>query len=748
MKFDKQVKYAIVLTVVFTIVLAVLGMINQWKSCFTDLDRFLDHKMRYIDNTILSQLDSEKDYSGEEIYEIISSGFRDNPFLNANETEVLVYDTNNDVLSGNISNDGLNAILKYNIFHHFPYITDTEKYYCVYEYNNYKVILNTSWETSHATASATIDAVEKLFVALFVVLSIFFLYILFFHKKIDTPKMVRLIKRIGLLLIILFEIYIFVLNYAVSLINDYYDLEAVIEEIGTESYDISLMSDEEVAYEYSLINKEDELLTDYLNSKNYDDPRTLLLCVRIYPLLQDEYDFDGNINNIIYKSNIWDTSVPIRDRIEIEYNEAHFINTIVSHILQYVMFIMLYVILMGLAPKDMDKAEKLYKNTAIAKLNQIVFLKTISESLVTVVAMSILFGIVTDHYSDSLATIITNLTVALAGVVSLLVVVILPKLIRKLGNLRRILIMSFVICIIGSILCLMTGEVWYFIFGYIIISFSEGVSENIQTFYPLLTEKDPKDGISGVSTVRNVSRIATLLGMVAGGVLVSFFSSKVIYFISLLILIACLFLSLRIPRDENTKTDIKDVDIKRVFYSKQLTAIFILVIVPLGFINYCFKIFLPLNIVELGLSTTLVSFLLFFRQACVYFFKNDNKSKAFWKKSSDRNYVVAGLSVTALIFIGFYFVKNVYVMFLLTLFLAFVQSGMSSKVRNLVYEANEADDNRVFENTFIYSEGNRIGKSVAPVISSINICLLSIVMAIGAGLYWIYTGKTTKKDKK
>jgi len=337
-----------------------------------------------------------------------------------------------------------------------------------------------------------------------------------------------------------------------------------------------------------------------------------------------------------------------------------------------------------------------------------------------------------------------------AGVMITTIISILSSNINKIfRNVKTYFLFTFIFGLIGIGAFALVDDFAYNIIAYFMVCLADGLSGMLIYFYIAGCEdKQRKDNF--LIKCRSTLNVGQSIGIIVGGVFGSIFKYRTVLLIATVIIFISAILLIITKSDDYGITTIapspNKKDFKQYLNKKQSFLFLLLIIVPLAFYDVYLDYKFPIDIINLGLTTAVISFVsMSGRLISAYTSKLTYPTLKRKVGLTNMPYIYL-LGCTVLMFI-YQLDSSIIMIIVVTAFMGLLDSFGTLSYRERFIEIGDKENITEQDSNVIVKVGDKLGTSIGPSLITIfsNAIILPITMI---GSFVVYILLNMKKGNK
>ncbi|GEM_PF-4757430 len=466
---------------------------------------------------------------------------------------------------------------------------------------------------------------------------------------------------------------------------------------------------------------------------------------------QDNIDgfltYNGNIETIVLNDNYNEELDNLEGCLDVTINENSQTNKRLEFILSSILFLVLAIIVY-------DKlSERIQKNNtdkeSLCELdNRIITIELINiigNCLTWSLMLPRLMEVSRLSYGSNAGSYVAS--IYSAGIVLTTVISILSSSINKLvRNVRTYFIMTFTIGLSGIVLFALFDNFVYNFLAYLLVCVFDGLGSMLSYFYVAgCDDKSRKETFLVKS--RSTLNVGQSIGIIVGGVFGSIFRYRTVLLIASFIITISYVMLIMIRKTEFNMVSLSEKktdrnSIKGFFNKKESFLFLLLIIAPLAFYDVYLDYKFPIDIMNLGLTTAVISFVsMSGRLISAYSAK---LTYSYLKKKAGLiNMPYIYMIGCVILMLVYQLNSSIIMIILVTAVMGILDSFGTLSYRERFLEISKDESIQEDNANVIVKVGDRFGTSVGPSLISLfnNAVVLPITMAISFVLYKVLTKK-------
>jgi len=475
--------------------------------------------------------------------------------------------------------------------------------------------------------------------------------------------------------------------------------------------------------------------------------------------IEDRYQFaldninkyindNGNILNIELNDNYHDDLDELDGCLTVTVNEKIQKNKRLEFMLSAILFLVLAIILYDkLSERLMADYED--NDEHLTKLdNQIITLELINitgNCLTWSLMLPRLMEVAKLNFGNTPTNYVAS--IYSAGVIITTIVSVLSSNINKVfNNIKKYFFFTFIFDLIGIVCFALINDFAYNFIAYFAVCVADGLSGMLIFFYVAgCDNKERKESLLVKS--RSTLSIGQSIGIIVGGVFGSIFRYRTVLLIASFIIFVSLILLVITNNSEYSLPVVKvnkvnKQNIKDYLNKKESFLFLLLIIVPLAYYDVYLDYKFPIDIINLGLTTAVISFVSMSGRLVSAYTSKLTYSRLN-KKVGLANMVFIYLIGCVILMLGYQLYSSIIMIIIVTIAMGILDSFGTLSYRQRFIEISSQENIEEDDGNVIVKVGDKLGTSVGPSLISLcnNAIVLPITMIISFVVYKVLSKK-------
>ena len=321
---------------------------------------------------------------------------------------------------------------------------------------------------------------------------------------------------------------------------------------------------------------------------------------------------------------------------------------------------------------------------------------------------------------------------------------------KKVKSTKNYFMLCALALIVGNILFSSFNSFYLVCLGYVFISIADSLA-NVLMFFYINGCKDDDRRDEFIIRATKQKEIGSSVGVIIGGILASIFAYGTVILFGAAIAVVSLLLTIATSSKEYSSIEEIDTEIpslKEIIKKRRVLLYVLLIAVPLAFQDVFMDYKFPTDILNMGLTTVVISFVSMIKNLVAAYaspFTNAFLKKRFSSKTLTYVFGLGG----ALVMIANQFKTSVFIIIASTVAIGILDSFGEISYRERFEEISEKEDMSDTDGVVIIKTADKLGETIGPNIITVFSTSMSLpIVTVISFVTYMITGKKIRNKSK